>query len=48
MSQHKWMAGIGYKIPAILFSVALTFFGLHLPLYQQFFHYISKVLHGDL
>jgi len=86
MSQHKWMAGIGYKIPAILFSVALTFLGLlfvtfiigrvvpidpvlaavgdraspevyervrvelglHLPLYQQFFIYISKVFHGDL
>ena len=79
------MAGIGLKIPAIFFSVALTFLGLlfitffigrvvpidpvlaavgdraspevyermrielglHLPLYQQFWIYLLKVLQGD-
>ncbi|MBL0715087.1 MAG: ABC transporter permease [Desulfosarcina sp.] len=42
------LAAVGDRAPAEVYERVRVELGLHLPLYQQFFLYIAKVLQGDL
>ena len=42
------LAAVGDRAPAAVYERVKMELGLHLPLYQQFFIYITKVLRGDL
>jgi peptide/nickel transport system permease protein len=42
------LAAVGDRAPAEVYERVRVELGLHLPLYQQFFIYIGKVLQGDL
>ena len=42
------LAAVGDRAPAAVYERVRIELGLHLPLYQQFFIYVSQVLKGDL
>jgi len=42
------LAAVGDRAPHAVYERVRTELGLHLPLYQQFFMYISRVVRGDL
>ena len=42
------LAAVGDRAPAEVYERVRVELGLHLPLYQQFFIYLAKVLQGDL
>ncbi len=41
------LAAVGDRAPADVYESARIELGLHLPLYEQFWHYLGKVLQGD-
>ena len=42
------LAAVGDRAPAEVYERVRVELGLHLPLYQQFFLYLGKVIRGDL